>query len=69
MQDIRNAIRRNDIAPDLAGYLKEISSDKPLNFMTIREHIETGSGRFNEAEGILLLLESIIKRYKGEPGW
>lgn len=69
MQDIGNAIRRNDIAPDLAGYLEEISPEKPLNFMTVREHIETGSGRFNETEGILLLLESIIKRHKGEPGW
>lgn len=60
MQDIGNAIRRNDIAPELAGYLREISSEKPLNFMTVREHIESGSGRFNEAEGIMLLLESII---------
>lgn len=69
MQTIGSIVRRHDIEPDLGEYLKNISPEKLLNFTTIRENIENGSGRFTEVEEFLLLLEGVFKRFKGESGW
>lgn len=69
MTTIGSILKTQIVDPDLTEYLKKIPQDKILNFKTIREHIKTGSGRFTGTEEILLLLESIFKRYKGEPGW
>ncbi|MBI5191897.1 MAG: hypothetical protein HZA08_00460 [Nitrospirae bacterium] len=69
MTTIGMVLKMQSIDPALSEYLKNIPQDKIFNFRTIREHIESGSGRFTEAEEIFLLLEGVIKRYKGEPGW
>ena len=69
MQTVGSMVKRLDIEPDLAEYLNNIPAEKILNFANIREHIESGSGRFSEVEELLLLLESVQKRYKGESGW
>lgn len=69
METVGRVVNLPGVDPDLSKYLENISQESVLNFATIREHIESGSGRFNEVEETLLLLESIIKRYKGEPGW
>ncbi|MBI5180529.1 MAG: hypothetical protein HZA05_03895 [Nitrospirae bacterium] len=69
MQAIGEAIKRSDIESELAGYLKLIPEDKLLNFETIRDNINSGSGGFSDVEGILLLLESIVRRSTGETEW
>lgn len=69
MQSIGSVIKKPEIEPELIEYLNKIPHERLLNFTSIREHIETGSGRFTEVEEILLLLESVNKRYKGESGW
>lgn len=69
MQAIGEALKRHDIEDDLADYLKLMPDGKPLNFETIRDHINSGSDGFSDVEGILLLLESIVRRSTGETEW
>ena len=69
MQAIGEVIQRNDIESELADYLRLMPGDKPLNFYTIRDNINSGSGGFSDIEGILLLLESIVRRSTGETEW
>ncbi len=69
MQTLGAAIKRSDIESELAGYLKLMPEDKLLNFETIRDHINSGTGGFSDVEGTLLLLESIVRRSTGETEW
>ncbi|MDD5434925.1 MAG: hypothetical protein PH343_05795 [Nitrospira sp.] len=69
MQSAGSLITNPDIETELIEYLNTFPHERLLNFTSIREHIESGSGSFTEVEEILLLLESVIKRYRGESGW
>ncbi len=69
MQTIKNILERSDVENELYAFINNMPHDEKLSFNVIRQHIETRSGRFSEVEEILLLLESIFKRYKGESGW
>lgn len=69
MQTVGEVIRRPGIDSDLAGYLRSIPEHEELSFASIRSHIERGNGRFTELEGILLFLESVVRRSRGEAEW
>ncbi len=69
MQTIKDILGCSDAENELAGFINNMPHDERLSFHAVRQNIEARSGRFSEVEEILLLLESIFKRYKGEPGW
>lgn len=69
MQTVGDAIRRGDVEPDLLEFIRTIPAYNEMSCRTIREKIGNGRGGFTEAEGILLLLDGIVRRAKGESEW